>query len=151
MKVSYRLSNIRFRRSTRRRAVVFAHLILVTALAAGAMVSFNVAVLLTGVFVLLSFWLAYATGFLESLPNRYLDERQRALRDRAHRFALVLANVYVGGIVLTVIFANAWYQEPFFVLLVFILGLAVLNLVPSYIAWLEPDPLTEEVSRASNA
>ncbi len=147
-------TRIRFHQRTRRALVVGAYLSLLgyaLALTAGvALLGRDVALVLgwgfIGLFVVLGFVLAYATGLLEGMPDRYLDERQQALRDRAHRIAFIPVNWYIIGLAISLGFANHWFQQPAFAVLVITVGLAILMLVSAYVAWLEPDPVEENAS-----
>jgi hypothetical protein len=149
-------TRIRFRQRTRRLLVVSAYLSLLAyslALTAGvALLGRDVALVIgwgfIGLFVVLGLVLAYATGLLEGTPGNYLDERQRALRDRAHYVAFIPANWYILGIALSIGLANHWFQEPVFIVLVISLGLAILTLTGAYVAWLEPDPVDDEAFAA---
>lgn len=146
---------IRFRQRTRRALVLGAYLsLLAYALAFTAGVTLlgrDVAVVLgwgfIGLFIVFSVLLAYATGLLEGTMATYLDERQQALRDRAHYVAFIPANWYIIGIILSIGLANHWFQEPVFVVLVISVGLAILSLTGAYVAWLEPDPVEEDTAR----
>lgn len=104
--------------------------------------------LLSGIFIgsylLLAVALAYAIGLQDGMSDSYLDERQRALRDRAHRIAFVPVSYYIVGISLALVLANHWFQQPFFMGLVIAVGLGVTSLPSAYIAWLEPDPVQED-------
>jgi hypothetical protein len=85
-------TRIRFRQRTRRRLVVSAYfslLGLALAFTAGeVLLGRDLAAVFgwgfIGLYIALGLALAYATGFLEGMPGNYLDERQQALRDRAH-------------------------------------------------------------------
>ncbi len=102
-----------------------------------------------GFYLVLAFVLAYATGLLDAMPSRYLDERQQALRDRAHRLAYVPVNYFVLGILLSLGLANHWFQEPIFIALVSALGLAIFILPAVIIAWLEPDPVKDQEAQSA--
>jgi hypothetical protein len=144
-------TRIRFRQCTRRCLVVCTYLSLLGfALASTAGVALLGRDLASvfgrsfiGLHAVFAFVLSYATGLLEGMPGNYLDERQRALRDRAHFVAFIPANWYIFGIVLSLGLANHWFQEPVFIVLVLSVGLAILMLAGAYVAWLEPDPMEE--------
>lgn len=151
-------TRIRFSQRTRRRLVVTAYLSLVgfaLTLTAGKALWGQAAALslLCGIFIgsylLLAVALAYAIGLQDGMPDSYLDERQRALRDRAHRIAFVPVNYYIVGISLTLGLANHWFQQPFFMGLAIAVGFGVISLPSAYIAWLEPDPIEESLSKTA--
>jgi hypothetical protein len=139
-------TRVRFSQRTRRRLVIVAYLSLLS-YALTWLLGDGVAQALTWAFIslylVLVFTLAYATGLLEGMADRYLDERQQALRNRAHRLAFIPVNYFVLGILLSLNLANHWFQEPVFIALVSALGLAIFTLPATLIAWLEPDPVEE--------
>lgn len=145
-------TRIRFPQRTRRRLVVGAYFSLLgfaLAFTAGeVLLGRDLAAVFSwgfiGLYVVFGLVLACATGLLEGMPGNYLDERQQALRDRAHCVAFIPVNWYIVGIVLSLGRANHWFQEPVFIVLVISLGLAILMLTGAYVAWLEPDPVGED-------
>lgn len=70
-----------------------------------------------GLYAVLGLTLLYGTGLLDAMPSSYLDERQQALRNRAHRLAFVPVNYYILGMLLSLNLANHWFQEPFFIIM----------------------------------
>jgi hypothetical protein len=105
---------------------------------------------LLGAYVLLNAWLGWSIGFVDSFSDRFLDERQRGVRDRAHRLAYVVVSWYVLALLILMGRSPEVFGGDARALLL-AAGLAVLVLPGWIIAWLEPDPPAEEVSRASNA
>jgi hypothetical protein len=87
---------------------------------------------------------------LDAQPDARLDERQQRVRDHAHRAVYPFVSWYVVGFLLLVGGNPNVLEGPLWGLILSG-GLAVLVLPTIYIAWLEPDPPAEEVSRAPNA
>lgn len=136
-------TRVRFSQRTRRRLVMVPYLSLL-AYALAWLFGSELHWAFISLYVVSQFILAYATGLLEGMADRYLDERQQVLRNRAHRLAFVPVNYYIIGILLSLNLANNWFQEPFFVALVSALGLVIFTLPAALIAWLEPDPIAED-------
>ncbi|MBS3966435.1 MAG: hypothetical protein KGZ60_04190 [Truepera sp.] len=139
-------TRIRFSQRTRRSLVIIAYLSLLSFVLT-QLLGEEVAQALRWAFIclylVLVFTLAYATGLLDAMQSRYLDERQETLRNRAHRLAFVPVNYFVLGILLSLNLANHWFEEPVFIALVSALGTAIFTLPAVIIAWLEPDPVEE--------
>ena len=109
-----------------------------------------------GMFLLLLYifvitWLNKSTSNIATAKSRKLDERQRALRDRAYRvtyaafvwyafFMVAVSGLGFGDVVVPY---GVVEQPVDFILLA--LNLFVLGTLPIlYVAWLEPDPPTED-------
>ncbi len=92
-------------------------------------------------FTLLTCWLLIfmATGFVGDKRQGELDERQQTIRNRAHRYAYL----WLAALALIVHWLSG--ELDFGTLAVYVL-LSYAVLPSSVIAWLEPDPLTEETS-----
>lgn len=140
-------TRVRFSQRTRRRLAIGLYLSLLsfalTWLALGGEVARPLTWVFMGLYAVLGLTLVYATGLLDGMPSRYLDERQQALRDRAHQLAFIPVNYFVLGILLSLSLANHWFQEPVFIAVATVLGLAIFTLPATLIAWLEPDPVEE--------
>ncbi len=137
------------RRSVRR------HLVVALAADCGALMASTVwqpalgpALVLVIVLVLLDVALGRATQRLATASDKLLDERQQALRDRAHRLAYWILAMAVGGTIAVADVATpqsrAWLENAltFGGMVVFLQLLFVLPAMT--LAWLEPDRLAAE-------
>ena len=101
-------------------------------------------------------WLVGATGARADSPDEYLDERERSLRDHAHRIAYWVLSGILGGIFGLVAGFISTREAEYVLLqvsdfarldvLVYLLAFwaLFLGLPTTIIAWLEPDPLEDE-------
>jgi len=92
--------------------------------------------------------LGRATQRVASAPDAQVDERQEALRNRAHRLAYGIFAVLVGGTVLVSYVATpesrAWLTSPLHSGLAITFFLLLFFLPAMVLAWLEPDRLAGE-------
>lgn len=97
-------------------------------------------------FTLVACWLLIfmTTGFVQDKRESILDERQRSVRNRAHHYAYL----WLVGVALIIYWTSGGIDNGTLAMYA-LLTYAVLP--SSVIAWLEPNPPAEEVSRASNA
>ena len=79
------------------------------------------------------FWLKKSTSDVISLQKKKLDERQKALRDKAYRLSYKVFGATTLSITTLLLLVN-WYL---------LLALPIL-----YVAWLEPDPIQENELRS---
>jgi hypothetical protein len=147
-------SHVRFSQRARRGLIIGLYLcllgfVLTWWLPLVAEVAYPLRWVFMGLYAVLGLTLVYGTGLLDAMPSRYLDERQQALRDRAHRLAYVPVNYFVLGILLSLGLANHWFQEPIFIALVSAFGLAIFMLPAVIIAWLEPDPVKDQEAQSA--
>ncbi|ADI15604.1 hypothetical protein [Truepera radiovictrix] len=98
---------------------------------------------LIGCYALGSAGLSWSVGFVDALPDRALDERQQAVRDRAHRAAYPAVSWYVLALLALLGGYPAAFTGPWR-MLVAAAGLAALMLPTWIVAWLEPDPTPDE-------
>ena len=98
-------------------------------------------------------WLNKSTSNIATAKSRKLDERQRALRDRAYRVTYTAFVLYAAFMVAVnglgfgdvVVSYGVVEQSVNFILLT--LNLFVLATLPIlYVAWLEPDPPEDETT-----
>lgn len=100
---------------------------------------------------LIVFWLSKATGNIALAKDHKLDERQRGLRDRAHRLTYRAFSSYAIFMLLTNMFGVTDLYITYgrsgatavMTLLLQINGFLFISLPILYVAWLEPDPPTE--------
>ena len=106
------------------------------------------AVLLLVLLVLLDVALGRATQRLAAAPDQAVDERQEALRNRAHRLAYWMLAVFVGGTLVADVAApqsRAWLENSVPLGLGLLVFLQLLLVLPAMtLAWLEPDRLAPE-------
>jgi len=100
--------------------------------------------------------LEYRTRALANSMDRFVDERERARRDHAHRLAYWILSFPIGllaGIIMTNM--GTWgsseglaigpEQMPIFLVFSWLALLLFLSLPTAIIAWTEPRPLDDEV------
>ena len=105
------------------------------------------------VLVLLNVALGWATLRIASAPDAAVDERQEALRNRAHRIAYWTFAVLVGGTVVVAQVAStgsrAWFSGASANGGAIIAFFELLFVLPAMVvAWLEPDHLAPETAAA---
>lgn len=103
-------------------------------------------------YFLVVFWLNRATGNIAMAKDHKLDERQRGLRDHAHRLTYTAFSSYAIFMLLLNMFGFTDLYIPYgrggstaiMTLLLQINGFLFISLPILYVAWLEPDPPTED-------
>ena len=101
-------------------------------------------------YIFIVFWLNRTTANVVWAKDRKLDERQRGLRDRAYRLTYMVLVLYAFLMVSVDFFGFGSRYIPFgassspvISLLLLVNSWLLITLPILYVAWLEPDPITE--------
>lgn len=142
------------KRSTRRALSIAAVVVLFTYFFAGLLGErfFIPTFLLFILFFLIVFYLNKATGNVALAKDHKLDERQRSLRDHAHRLTYKAFSFYAIFMLLLNMFGFTDLYIPYgrsgstaiMTLLLLVNAFLFISLPVLYVAWLEPNPPAED-------
>lgn len=130
-------------------AIAFAIPLLVFGTGRYESAAFSVWHFLLGVSLVIFIWLVGFYGHSIGLVDGRFDERQRELNQKAT--SLVYPILIAPIIISMLLYQSGQAQTPVFEFFFFATFYLVGFLPASIVAWLEPNPPAEEVSRASNA